>query len=129
MPLYILAYTSTSVAVEGIVLGMAYENVAATRRFDDPIVAGGTEVQLYGLCQDGGGCADALRLLVVLLIPRRRSRVVLDLFTLLNKMEWSDSAVEICIRGLTGTHSYIIMHAIHCIETRPSRDPPKILYA
>ena len=61
--------------------GMVKENVDASFRSDDPICAIVTEVQLNGLCQDGGGCADAVWLSVVLLIPRGRSRV--DLFTLL----------------------------------------------
>ena len=60
---------------------MGYENVAASFRFDDPIPVTGTEVQLNGLCQDGGGCGVSLRVLVVLMIQRSRSRVVLDLLT------------------------------------------------
>ena len=40
---------STSLALEGITLGMVKERVPAWRRFDAPMEVFGTEVHLYGL--------------------------------------------------------------------------------
>ena len=71
---------------------MAYENVAASFKSDDPTSVIGTDVQLYGLWKDGGGCGGAVREVVVLLISRSRSSAVLDLSAFLSKLELSDSA-------------------------------------
>ena len=39
---------------------MVYEKVAASLRSDDPMCVIETEVQLNGLCQDGGGCESGV---------------------------------------------------------------------
>ena len=44
-PLLIVTYTSTSRAVEGISVGMAYEKVAASLRLVNPMRVAVTEVQ------------------------------------------------------------------------------------
>ena len=58
---------STSLAVEGITLGMEKETVEASWRFDVPILALGTEVHVYGLY--GGIVGGLVVALVVEHIP------------------------------------------------------------
>ena len=70
-----------------MLFGMVYDNVFACDRSDVPIDVSGIEVQLNGLCQDGGGFGDALGALLLLrLIPRSSSKVVVVLFAVLCKL-------------------------------------------
>ena len=63
--------------------------MAASVKSDDPMCVSGTEVQLNGLCQDGGVSGVSLRVLAVWLTPQSLS---MDLFILLCKLKSSASA-------------------------------------